>query len=729
MSFREYFKEIEEELKKAKSGHGEESLFSHCIRVRELFDQLFDFHKLNEEPNAKLLRDLGHFLSYYHDLGKLEGWSPGITHSDRSIYRLYRDNVRFNDLRFTALAYFLILRHHSSLRPLEIDLIERYDYKCLVREFRRIEWSELLPRLEVECMIDRVDIVDVFGLFKLADCISAWEAESKKRYAPIKLSITQDSVRNILQWGSRGSFDPERWAIQTELTRLGRLAFLRAPTGWGKTYTSLLYPSSRDFTRVFYLLPTSTAIKKFHQSRCKVFGDDNVSMYFYLYPAHKVLYEEGEDFIEELFFARHFMKPVMITTIDQFLLAFLQLRKYFTRRVAFRGSSIILDEVHILNPMMLWLTSQFLKCFLDKYKLSVLMMSATLPKAYIDFVNEILEEICSLKHGLDLRKEYTKLRRYLYILDHKDIGEVIDEIFRAYFEGKKRVLVIVNTVSKAISIAKALRQMIKEANGDPADVLLIHSRYMYKDRARVEDLIDVYSSRPHILVSTQVCEVSLDISYDLLFTEVAPIGDLIQRFGRVNRYNKWVKEPNVFIFRPSEIADSRRGDRYPYDFEELRTSMRFLEELEEGQLVNELVMLEKIDEVLSVEDIRQSLKGFNFDAWEEVTEYFFSLKLDEKELQTLLQYRESFNVFAVPHPDHVIDEETKMRLEEAIRLLEMRDLSYSERMKAIGNLQSFCVPIPVWYIDRRQEGSEKYVSRLRGDVVYDPEYGLRERSL
>jgi len=727
MNFREYFNEIKEELKKARSGHKEESLFSHCVRVRDLFDQLFDFHKLDENPSANLLRDLGHFLSYYHDLGKLREWRPGVTHSDKSICRLYRDKVGLYDGQLTLLAYFLILRHHSSLTPLKRESLDRYDCKSLLGGFYRIRWDDLLSKIEARYVVDRVDIADAFGLFKLADCISAWEAESNKRYIPLRLNVTQDSVKNIILGSRKGSFDPERWSIQKKLLSLGDLAFLRAPTGWGKTYASLLYPSARDFTRIFYLLPTITAIKKFHKSLVRVFGKENVSMYFHLYLAHSIIREE--DAIEDLFFTRHFMRPVTITTIDQFLLAFLQLGRYFTRRVAFRGSSIILDEVHILNPVMLWLVSEFMERFLDKYRFSVLIMSATLPKAYLDFMSQIFGERFSPEHGLDLRKEYIKLRRFLFILDHRDIEEAVDEIFRAYFENQRRVLVIVNTVSKAISIARALRQMIEEAGGDPTDVLLIHSRYMYRDRARVEDLIDSYNDRPHILVSTQVCEVSLDISYDLLFTEIAPIGDLIQRFGRVNRYNKRIKKPNVFIFKPKVIEDNRRRKYYPYELEELKTSMKILMELEGDQLVNELKLLEKIDEVLSVDDIFRSLRGFRLDVWEEISKNFFSVSLNEEELRAFLEYRERFNIFAVPHPDHIVHEETKMKLKEAIEILKRRELSYSERMKAIGNLSSFSVPIPIWYFDRREGDSEKYVSRLKGDVIYDPEYGLRERSL
>lgn len=63
------------------------------------------------------------------------------------------------------------------------------------------------------------------------------------------------------------------------------------------------------------------------------------------------------------------------------------------------------------------------------------------------------------------------------------------------------------------------------------DKMLIHSRYKRKDRARLEDELkkefNVMDDEPCVVVSTQVVEVSLDISFDVMITECAPIDALI----------------------------------------------------------------------------------------------------------------------------------------------------------------------------------------------------------
>ena len=87
-------------------------------------------------------------------------------------------------------------------------------------------------------------------------------------------------------------------------------------------------------------------------------------------------------------------------------------------------------------------------------------------------------------------------------------------------------MVVCNTVNQAQEMFKTLREVVKE---DKAK--LLHSRFILKDRKRIETELD----DADLLVGTQAVEVSLDIDFDCLFTEPAPIDALIQRFGRINR--------------------------------------------------------------------------------------------------------------------------------------------------------------------------------------------------
>lgn len=127
------------------------------------------------------------------------------------------------------------------------------------------------------------------------------------------------------------------------------------------------------------------------------------------------------------------------------------------------------------------------------------------------------------------------------------ICDYIDEI-RDQLPGKERVLIVCNTVKQAQKIYGALKG-VKSRSG------LLHSRFILGDRERIEREV----ASLDLLVGTQAIEVSLDIDYDICYTEPAPIDALIQRFGRVNRKRKkGISE--VFIFtRGSE------QDKYIYD--------------------------------------------------------------------------------------------------------------------------------------------------------------------
>src|SRR5438477_6259046 len=65
---------------------------------------------------------------------------------------------------------------------------------------------------------------------------------------------------------------------------------------------------------------------------------------------------------------------------------------------------------------------------------------------------------------------------------------------------------------------------------------LIHSRFTWGDRAKRETKENI--QKYNLVIATQVIEVSLDVSFDTMFTELAPADSLLQRFGRVNRHGK-----------------------------------------------------------------------------------------------------------------------------------------------------------------------------------------------
>ncbi len=134
-------------------------------------------------------------------------------------------------------------------------------------------------------------------------------------------------------------------------------------------------------------------------------------------------------------------------------------------------------------------------------------------------------------------------------------------------------MIVANRVAQAQEIYRKLR-------GQFDGIHLLHSRFARRDRvAKERALIDALKGKRNdivmrALVATQVVEVSLDISFDTIFTEIAPADDLLQRFGRVNRYGEHPDGVEVHI---ACQFDRERVSRV-YDAEWLAKTLEFAPE-------------------------------------------------------------------------------------------------------------------------------------------------------
>ena len=178
----------------------------------------------------------------------------------------------------------------------------------------------------------------------------------------------------------------------------------------------------------------------------------------------------------------------------------------------------------------------------------------------------------------------------------EDAGELINHAISV----NEKVLVIMNKVDKAQEVFEILKEKYR---GIP--ILLLHSRFRRGDRNEYEkQLIGLdengyptgefnTSNEACIVVSTQIVEVSLDISFDLMITETAPLDALIQRFGRINRKRNPEtigKIKNVFVVAPPE----NQKDARPYDLDVLQKTFDILPD---NDILHERNIQQKIDKV------------------------------------------------------------------------------------------------------------------------------------
>jgi len=662
-----------------KNGSLEKSLNEHIEEVRSISKILAKKHGLSKSINALDI------LAGWHDVGKLnptwcinEDRKP--PHSALSAYLF----LRYSEKKDPRLFYF-ILKHHSSLVQIPRNIlyirknvIGKIKYKIDQKEALDLIFEELRKlKLSTKDVRSNVDFVDLFGIFKTGDILSAmFEVENKisKQNIDLGVELVKERLQNYVR-SKNLEFDENKWEIFTKMARTDRDVLFLAPTGWGKTFAALTVAISKKPSHIIYVLPTITSIRKMKQSLQKLFGDIRIDENYYFADTEKLMKigtSEEIDVDLDLFISRSFVSPVTITTLDQLVLSFLQVGKYFLKRYHFRNSVFIFDEFHLYPVNGLYILLYFIKKFNEEfnYNIKSVFMSATIHPLFKSLVCRFISP-----KEFEFLQEYGKMRRYLYSLERDDITS--DEVLKQIVEKSKlgNVLVICNTVEKAIKVYLLLKHNYKLNN-----LLLLHSRYTYRDRRKKEEQLEISSSKSKgfIFVSTQVSEVSLDISFDYLFTELAPIPSLIQRFGRVNRYSDFVDKVNVIITYPEEISKTRF---YPYDEEEIKFANIILSELEykiksEFELIDRLQDAPMVLNNTELGEIKRYLRK-----WEEDTRFFFSIDLKDEELNRLLKFRDTNTALVIP----------------ACFTINVMEILLSDRGYKSQLVKEYFVPVPIWW--------------------------------
>lgn len=270
---------------------------------------------------------------------------------------------------------------------------------------------------------------------------------------------------------------------------------------------------------------------------------------------------------ERLFALGLWSRRYFSATVDQFLSFMEHSYTSLCLTPVLADSALIIDEVHSFDQRMF----KNLIAFLQAFDLPVLCMTATLtPSRREALVNAGLKPYPNVEEP-DVLASLERQERHLRYRHQSlsDVQESLREAVEAYREGE-RVLWVVNTVKRCQQIGLLLEAEL----GVP--VLSYHSRFRLCDRQRIHgETIAVFqqSSKAAIAVTTQVCEMSLDLDADVLISEVAPVSSLVQRFGRANRH--LVKgldfRARLYTYQPES--------RLPYAREEIEVATAFLLEL------------------------------------------------------------------------------------------------------------------------------------------------------
>lgn len=602
--------------------YGNLSLPDHTAQVKaaiECFAQNFDFiFDLSLARKGAIL----------HDLGKAHPYFQRRMHNiNTSSLAAERDNSFVHRHELSSLAFLptfplnewdalidMVVAHHKSIinDPKErgiLDLDNRYRNWIENHLKDWDEWSNF-----------GFQVLKIYGYNKY---ISKVEAQKALEYAVTyceKKSVGWSPLRGLLMAADHFAsafmfetveqlkhlfevpnldyyFDSSRESAiyplsQISVTDIRPHTLVVAPTGAGKTDFLL----KRCKGRIFYTLPFQASINAMWERMKKTIPNKDIRLQ---HATSKIVV--GQKLNEQL------LQPLVgsalkILTPHQMAAIIFGTPGFESVMLDLKGCDIILDEIHTYSDYSKSMVLEIVKMLL-MFECRIHIGTATMPSVLYEELLHILggkEKVYQVKLSDEILDSFN--RHQIYKLE--DESGII-EILTNAFENKEKVLVIFNTVKKAQQAFEEYKSAFSEI-----PMLLIHSRYKRGDRVILEtrlksefngDDSEKYSDglKPCLIVSTQVVEVSLDISFDRMITQCAPLDSLIQRFGRVNRKRT---PKTIGKYKPIHIV-APFGNVLPYKMGILKASFDQLPD--QGEMLVERNLQNKIDLVYPIIDIKE----------------------------------------------------------------------------------------------------------------------------
>ena len=414
-------------------------------------------------------------------------------------------------------------------------------------------------------------------LHRLDHCSSAW--------IPVE-DDTKDEISEFVEkFMDNQDFEPNDLQ-QFAKVKQNKNIIVIGSTGMGKTEGALLW-SNNDKT--FFTLPLRISINAIYDRIKENIGYEHVGL------LHSTAVDYLDSKNEENEFAkidqaRNLYEKITTCTIDQIFPFVFKYRGYEKIYATLSYSKVVIDEIQAYSPEIVAVILKGLQ-MINNLNGKFMLMTATLPRIYKEKLDE-----------MGIKFEYNEfikdtIRHKIQLVDSR-IEQDIEEIKEN--SKNKKVLIIVNTINKVIEIYKKLK------DENVTNVNLLHSRFIQADRSEKEKNIKEFSknrSKVGVWITTQIVEASLDIDFDMLYTEMSTLDSLFQRLGRCYRsreYSGDMQNVKIYIKETSGIG-------YIYDKEIYKKSIDLLNPYND-EILTERVKIDLVDKLYS----KKMLQGTEF---------------------------------------------------------------------------------------------------------------------
>jgi len=592
---------------KAKGKPDWTSLYDHLRQVEKAVVKMacYTGHDIKIARTAALLHDIGKAHPVFQD--QLKGQKPArpFRHELASLFflPLVKDE-------WTEPVMEMLVAHHKSIKndPGDKGILDLLENEPRVIEYHLGDWEKWMP--------DAIGILEQLGFpksaidqeeatkaFKNAEafCRDTWK---KRRgpsdwrglmmgadyFASAMIDKTDRTVEKLFQ-----SPELKFYNRQHELYPLSLYdassekshTMVVASTGAGKTD----YLMRRCKGRVFYTLPFQASINAMFKRFKQELADDNPDLDVRVLHAASSLVAK-EDPYEDISLQELAGSSIKVLTPYQLAGIALGSKGYESVIMDIKECDVILDEIHTYSGISRAIVLKIVDT-LKHLGCRIHIGTATMPSVlYKKIIGNLGREAVH-----EVKLSHTELesfnRHTVYKLDTLDeIWPYINEAI----SNDQKILLVCNRVDRAQDLFEQLHDEYPNV-----DSLLLHSRFKRKDRNNKEGLLSGKdengkstgrfntSHNACVVVSTQVVEVSIDISFDMMITEAAPLDAMIQRFGRINRARdkKTIGQLKpVYVLAPPEDKEV-----LPYEPDILKASYNVLPDdecLEEKSLQNRI---------------------------------------------------------------------------------------------------------------------------------------------
>lgn len=588
----------------AKSERNESlSLYDHLRLVTYAAEQMAEAFNVDKQLARKgaILHDIGkaspEFQKRLNEPYSPE-WEP-FRHEIASLFFL----PLFNENDWPALTE-MIIGHHKSIRKDGrslglLDLDERYeDGVAFDNHFKNFsDWSK--PAL---------DILHSFGIkvhvLGKEDALTAYEWANRycrqlrngwsrwrgllmaaDHFASALNEQTEGKINYLFNIPDLSFYNRPYWLfplseIAADSSKSHTL--VTAPTGAGKTDFLL----RRCKGRIFYTLPFQASINAMYNRFCKDLIGTQADIRL-LHASSEIILEGASR--EDRALQGLVGSSIKVLTPHQLAGIVFGTRGYETLLLDLEGNDVILDEIHTYTEISQAIVLKLIE-ILKSLNCRIHIGTATMPSLLYEQILDMLDRQKVYEVKLDKNVLESFNRHIVHKLNQWD--DALPEIEKALNDGQK-VLLVVNRVKTAQDLYSSMVERFPEI-----PKMLIHSRFKRQDRAAKEiHLTNEFNTKSDacIVISTQVVEVSLDISFDLMVTDCAPLDSLIQRFGRINR--KRTRE-TIGTFKPVFVIapPDKQKDALPYDLETLQKTFSVLPD---GEVLPEREIPNLLDKVFT----------------------------------------------------------------------------------------------------------------------------------